>query len=94
MTMVNRNQRKLKENSSFEGVKTKCDDASPWGCVLVFGACAPVCNVSCSLFVSVQSVSVFISALRWKTDFFGESLTALTCADVIAGEEKLLLTWV
>lgn len=79
MCLQGTNQRKLKRNSSFEGVKTKAGVSS---CVCAFRCVswAPVC---CS-FSSVAGVWLLTSALRWKTDFFGESDTNLTWPDAIS----------
>lgn len=71
------NQRKLKRNSSFDGVKTKADVS--WVCDVC--GCASWVSACCRFF----SVAAFwVSALRWKTHFFGESDTSLTLADAIS----------
>ncbi len=72
-------QKKLKWNSSFDGVKTKAD-VSSWVCDFWTVSWAS----GCSRFSSAAAVWVLTSALRWKTLFFGEHDTTLTRADAIS----------
>lgn len=68
-----KNQKKLKQNFSFAGTKTK-DCVPSWVCdVCAFGCCSASSTAGTFWVVALP--------LRLKTHFFGGSDTTLTCAD-------------